>query len=255
MCRVLVTRESVNYRPLADLLVADGFTPISLPLIATVAIESSRSRVWDLINSRNSDNLVIVFNSPNGVVYFHEALASLALTTDWSSFQFVAQGNKTAIKIRNLIPEASNILISPFRTSAEMGRWLIDVFRERPVSFILFGALVTSPLGCEYVIRQAGYSCDSLPVYTTELVSLDLKAKEIAQSFYHQGIVTFFSPSALKSWCKNGLMNPYYTASFGPVTSAALRAVNFSVNFEADNNVLSELVRNLKESVGNSPFN
>jgi len=239
---ILITRDIGNVQFFTSCLKECSLLSCSVPLIETCAIAIPKISVCEPLG--NSGREVWVFSSPRGVEYLAKALTGESVSR---SIQFVAQGDVTAKAVAEYFG-TFDVTVSPFRTNEKMGEWLISEFPQSDVSFRVFGPRERSR-ACEETLQLNGRIVRAIAVYETRERMIKVTDRKIVESFYTEGIVTFFSPSAVKSWIVNKLELPYRTASFGPVTSESMQQYGIKVWFEAPSNSLHEFAYLLKEAI------
>jgi uroporphyrinogen-III synthase len=244
--QILITRDAGNVEPFGSYLRKYGFAPYSVPLIETSAIAVPGQMLRQILEVPFGAKLIWVFSSPQGVSFLAEALLGVSVP---QPVQFVAQGEATAQAISRHFGErcsgSSSSTVSPVRTNREMGEWLVRNFPKDDVSFVIIGPKERSR-GCEDVLRLANRVVGVLPVYETRGRRVNEGERKLVETFYSNGTVVFFSPSAVQSWMDNGFRSPYHIASFGPVTSEAVIRHGMEVAFEAGSNSLEEFAMTLR---------
>jgi uroporphyrinogen-III synthase len=229
---VLVTRAAEDAASFGSMLENLGVSWESVPLIETCSTHLDNSTL-KLLFADSISHKVLVFSSPRGVAYFSEMLHAEKSTVE-KPLVVIAQGPATAAAVEKeswFIKTPSALLsVSPARTSMEMAMWILKNFSDRQ-HFILPGPIDRSK-GLEEALKTEGKIVNRLDLYETTTKILSAEVKSYLIKYCSEGVVTFFSPSAVHSWVKNKLPVPRIAASFGPVTSKALEQHSIPVTFE-----------------------
>lgn len=206
-----------------------GIESIIVPLI------ESRMLPFPEIQLREGDALV--FMSPRAVHY---------CPTDWvencAKVRVFVQGPKTAKAVS--LKFGTDSLCFPGRTSDDMGPWLQSEFGTSRPRVVVVRARRGRTVLRDFLI-SIGSEVIDIQAYESLYCRLSATEVRFLVPQLRSSLVCFFSPSAVKSWQHNNLPMPDYVASFGPVTSDAIRHQGWSVSLEAPSNEISDFEREI----------
>lgn len=250
--RVVVTRTRSGNSVLRNKLQQLGAEVIELPLINVVpAVE--RDMLVEVFSELGMYDW-IVFTSANGVrIFFEYFFQAFSDIRSLGLLRFACVGDATAEEIKR---HRVAVECQPKLATAEA---LADKLIETGSLDSAKVVTVTGNLNRDILVKKleaARAIVDTLPLYRTE--KLDLSEHAAAHDFRERGAdaVLFASSSAAQAYADqadslalaDGVAPPKF-GSMGPQTSATLRELGMSVDFESSAPGLDALIESLIESL------
>ena len=243
---VLVTRTREQVHALVDPLEALGAEVVAMPVLETVDPTDWAPADTAIANLAHYD--WIVFTSTNGIDRFLRRFRTVGGSRDAIlGVKYAAIGSATAEKLRRHgLPPA--LVPDDFRAEG-----LIAAFRELGADgcrrVLIPRALEAREIFPE-ALREMGCEVDVVPVYRTlpaepDAIVLDrLAAGSIDVVTFTSGAIAAAFAGAVSSAGvpAEAVRARTVVASIGPVTSAALRALGYTVGIEAAESTMASLV-------------
>ena len=238
--RVVITRPQADSQAFADLLLAEGFAPISMPVIDiephpdTAAFKAAFSKLAGLD--------WLIFTSKNGVEVFFNQLKAGRRTIDKTT-KIAAVGEVTAARVQSLgFPVA-------YVPEAYLGENITAGLGELSGRTVLLPTADIADPALPQALISAGANVTILTAYRTRPADLDPDAL----AAIHEGVdvITFTSGSAARNFfaaiSRHGvdplhLPNRPAVACIGPKTAAAAEGLGFPIRITADPYTVAGLV-------------
>lgn len=219
--RILVTRDEKQAKEMSEYILGKGGLPIECPLIE---IENLNFDITDITKYS-----AILFNSPNGVRAFFNNLQDLRCLA-------TCKIGAVGVKTKEALEEYK---IMPDFMPAE---YLVDRLAEEAVHYtkekdaILVVTSDISPCDSEKYSNLYNRHYKKLVVYRTKKRSYT--KQEMETYLAKADILTFLSSSTVESFYENiegdfSLLHEKQIASIGPMTTATLQKLGFTVDYEA----------------------
>jgi uroporphyrinogen III methyltransferase / synthase len=248
--RIVVTRTRSQASALSGQLRELGADVLEIPTIRIVPVAADDLRREQL---RLLSGLYdwIVFTSPNAVdIFFEQFFAVHKDIRALGTIQIAAVGPATTARLRALHIESqkqpreftTEALAAEFSDGEIMGR-----------RFLLPRSNLANPV-LSASLREHGGQVTEWVLYETVAETADETGTRERYQLEGADWITFTSSSTVENWhalklsLQPGARIPKY-ASIGPVTSAALRKLGYSVDIEAESYTISGLVCRLLNGV------
>lgn len=251
--RVVVTRTRKQASQLTRQLQELGAEVLEIPTIRTVAPDDPQA-VVDALMGLNTYSW-LVFTSPNGVDgffdFFFKAFDDLR---DLGGTRIAAVGPATAAKLKELHLKVD---VMPERyVTADVAQAINRFENVENLNILLARAQVANPDLPEELTRLGGI-VDDVPVYKTVAETEDANGAAAKLTDAGADWITFTSSSTVENFHARfdlpDLLETYpdiKTASIGPETTKALRALGIEPTVEAAEHTIAGLVTALSGAVG-----
>lgn len=232
--RILITRSKEQSGAWAEELQGFGAEVHIYPLIKIVSIVDSAEIKQALQQLETFDWLV--FTSTNGVSSFFEAC-----TKHFSDTTYMDRLQKIATVGPATTEELAKYKLQPLITPQRFtGNDLAAAFGDVKGFKILFPTTTIFREDLSGQLAKRGADLHKIPFYDTQFTPIE-EARKLAELINNGlDIVTFASPSAVRSFHEKMLaagikMEGILLACIGPATSAEARKLGFKVDIEAEN--------------------
>lgn len=240
--QIVITRAELG--ELGDLLIAEGYEVIHLPLIAATdppdGGQLARAAVAEL---GPGDWLVVT--SPEG------ARRALAAGPIVPGVRTAAVGEATAQVLAAGIGRPVD-LVPAVALGRELGRELLRELALRPFEsnvVVLHGDLANQDWLED--LRAAGHRVRTAVAYCTVATAVDPRDARVAQQ---ADAVVFASGSAVRAWVQMiGITTPGVVCSIGPSTTAVARSLGVGITHEAVESSVVGIVDILRSAFSGSP--
>jgi uroporphyrinogen-III synthase len=226
--KVVITRPEQQALELKRLLDTEGVEGIIVPLIRIDKdLDWSARKSFEILLTeelKNYDGIIVT--SPNSVVNLKELCLNSNLL---KSLKFIIlQGEKTRVIWELCFGDSNNVLIPKVPTAEGIVKLLdsINGLNKRWIFFSPKKGLDTIPKA----ISQLGGRINQISLYQTRIKKLSREELDSLKEYAKTSkiLFTFFSPSAVKSFSKNGLFSwannsNVYFATFGETTARELK--------------------------------
>ncbi len=250
MYTIVITRPAVQSQVLCKRLKALKMRVILAPSIETkLTPRSAQERqVISALKAKGFDWLV--FTSANGVNFFAQVLKRNRVPISvLRGISVAVQGPKTSQRLKELLHVRSRV--APREALAEE---LVAVFGKLKMQGkrVLLAVAQETRDVLEPALRRQGALVTKLPVYHTSPVPLSTSVRrQILKCSPSELIITFFSPSAVRSFVRSlkappGFLSKALIASIGPVTSRGLEEQGVAVEIEARDHTEEGLLREIE---------
>jgi uroporphyrinogen III methyltransferase/synthase len=244
--RIVVTRTREQASQLSRQLIERGAEVLEIPTIRIEAPDNRQALIDAMAGLGEYD--WIIFTSPNGVAQFFEYFfRSFEDVRDLGALQFAAVGSATAAKLKELHLKV-DLMPEEYLTEK-----IAAAFKEcqsiENLRVLLLRAQVANP-GLVSALEELGAIVDDVSVYKT-VPELEDRTGAAAR-LLEEGAdwVTFTSSSTVQNFhARFNLLEllkkfpTLKTASIGPETSKALRALNVDPTIEARVHTIDGLVK------------
>lgn len=250
--RIVVTRTREQASRLSQQFIERGAEVLEIPTIRIEAPDDRQTLIEAMAGLGEYD--WVVFTSPNGVSQFFEFFfRSFEDVRDLGAMRFAAVGPATAAKLKELHLKVD--LMPEQYVTTEIAKAFKEFQNVENVRILLLRAQVANP---ELVraLEAMGAIVDDVSVYKTVPESEDRTGA--ARRLTDEGAdwVTFTSSSTVQNFHARfnlpELLKKFpgmKTASIGPETSKALRALGITPDVEARTHTIDGLVKALEASV------
>jgi uroporphyrinogen III methyltransferase/synthase len=239
--RILVTRSRASSDALARLLTAAGATPIPCPLIRITypGDDGSFAQIADSMERYDW----VAFTSVHGVIGFFRRLRKTGRDVrSLAGVKVAAVGPATAAALRRRGIRAD--LVPDTYTAESLACTIVDSGVARPKRVLFPRGDQARPVLMQ-ALRGHGIAVDDVVVYHTKAVSPPAAYATVVESGLD--VITFYSPSAVRSWTERKLYGgDAAVACLGPTTADAARAAGLVVDVVAQPHTAEGLVQSLR---------
>lgn len=238
--RIVLTRTRKQSSQLRAHLEKEGAEVIELPTIRINPVE------WDLKKMEKPLDWLI-FTSPNGVEHFFKRYLQFSDIRKLSEIRIAAVGPSTAEALKSF-GIRTDWMPQRFTAQDLATTWPISIEKKHEKKeTVLFVCGNLAKQDVETILKQKSIQVERLEVYTTQPEMVDrtgLRKRLIEESV---DWIVFASSSAIENFHALNLKlsaNCRY-ASFGPITSQAMRALGYSVDYESQTSQVEAFVEGL----------
>ncbi|HJP41800.1 MAG TPA: uroporphyrinogen-III C-methyltransferase [Dehalococcoidia bacterium] len=243
-CRVVVTRPADRSAELCARLLDEGATPVSLPLLKTVAEVDEKDLGRVLAGLREGRFRWLTFTSATAVreffVHLHQSRLD-ARVLGGARVLAVGSATSAALSLFGIIPDLSPDVF----TGADAARALVERDPGLAGAVVLFPRAAEADPALSESLRSADVSVSHLILYRTERLE---PAGSIVDDLSEAGAdaVLLASPSAAGAWSallgRTSIEPPSATVCVGPTTAKAARRAGLVVNAIAEEHTSDGLV-------------
>ena len=235
--RVVNTRALKQSEHFIRSLQGFGFKILSFPLIEVEVLP--RTPVVDAAIYRLESGFYshLVFTSANGVNSFKSLLVLSGSSPDiFSKVTCIVQGAATGLALKEAFG-IDRFLIPRGTRSEDLAEELIERL-NLDTRILLVGAEDTRAV-IDSRLNVCGHNFDRIRIYRTKKSCLNAEQIKILENVQNIiQVICFFSPSAWQAFLQlenaRKIVENSVIASIGPVTSQAIQASGYNVQFEAD---------------------
>ncbi|KXA12521.1 uroporphyrinogen-III C-methyltransferase [Fusobacterium equinum] len=236
--KILVTRDIKQAPDFSEKLQKHGFFPIEFPLLEIQ--KHTLSFLKDFFQKYS----VILFNSPNGIRYFLEAIPDLRMIAH-CKIGVVGRKTREVAESYKLIPD-----FMPKEYCVHELAKLSKEYSQEGDHILIFTSDI-SPCDCEKYSKEYNRKYEKFVLYSTS--KKEYSKEEMEQKIKEVDIITLLSSSTVEALYENlegdlSILEGKQIASIGPVTSKTLRKYGFTVDYEATIYDTNGLVEILKEA-------
>ncbi len=231
MVTVIVTRPLLQQEPFTSRLKHEGFNVVSMPLVEISPYSEDRvgKEVVEALCAGTFD--WVLFSSINGVRALSGILGTRKLPT---GVKIGCQGRKTSEAAQSILKVSVSL-----QPEAYVSETFAEAFRSQDLKGkkVLLAVAKETRDVLPKALSAQGASVTKLAVYET--LPVKLSGKDLEKNLGEgDAIITFFSPSAFKSFVNalsgnHRLLKRLKLASIGPVTTRAIEETGMIVSYEA----------------------